>query len=971
MDPAQSTALARRFLLLAALWGALVLFEGSSPRGFAKQASLPPASARRQEILPLPPPLVIRKLSPQQGWSKPTTLPKDEAHAYVRALSPGDFLDVEIEQDGIDVEVSVLAPGKQLLYKVDSLNGAMGPERAPVLAEVRGLHTIELRAGGGDGNYKILVPPKRKATDRDRQNVAGASAYFQGKELQKKGSQQAAERELRKALAAWEKSGNLMGQADAAYRLEQLLFEQEAWGDAVPFQEKAWKLYESLGNRRQEAIVLNNLGVAYEFQGDIEAGLYFTNKAFMIASQAGEEKIEAKALFNRGRIYSRQGEYGKALDDLETALKWQQKEDPRSVMATLNALGSVHLLLEDPDTALRMHQQALDSLRGHPDVRIAAQTFTHLGDAYRKKGNYNRAVQHYLRSLSFLQGASRPTYDEAIALNNLALSYFAMGRRHEALRAFQHGLRIFDQQGNSADVATTLTNVGWVLATMRRYPEASQTYAQALAILRQNEDRMTRIATYFGLAWAEWQRGNLVIAQGYLEEAIELMETLRTKADRSKLRTSYLAGRQNMYDSLVEILMERHRRDPVKGYNRRAFEVSEQARSRSLLDDLEGRPVLPSLSVMEIQQQVLSGGDVVLLEYFLGEERSFLWVLTSSTFSSYELPPRVRIEKLSREVHALLGESNKLELRSTLISKSIELSRILFGSVAGRLEGRKLLIVAPPQLQYIPFGALPEDTRDLRHRGSAWPTPWILTHEIVVEPSATVLAALRHRSEDRTPPTQRIAVLADPVFSRTGVQAPGPSAQTKTFFPQLRFSRQEAEAIQRQAGDAKLLLGASASRRAVLGGGLRDYLYLHFSTHGHLDRIEPERSAIVLSLFDAEGKPVDGFLRAGEIAKLDLPAELVVLSACQTGLGREIRGEGLVGLTQAFFSAGASRVMVSLWNVDQQPTAYLMERFYRNLFYENLSPAAALKEAQIWMWRQPRWNAPSYWAGFVLQGEWQ
>lgn len=970
MDPSQSSVLVKRFLLPAVLWGALALFEGSAPRGDAKQVSLPPASTRRQETLPPSPPLAIKKFSPQQGWSKPAVFSKNEAHAYVFALSPGDFLDVEVEQDGVDVEVRVLAPGEQLLYTVDSLNGAKGPERVPVLAQAGGLYTVELRAGDAGGSYKILVPTKRKATDPDRRNVEGASAYSRGKELQKKGSQQAAEREFKKALAAWEKSGNLVGEADAAYRLEKLLFEQEAWGDAVPFQEKAWKLYDSLGNCRQEAIVLNDLGVAHEFQGDVEAGLYFTNKAFMIAAQAGEKKIEAKAQFNRGRMYSKQGEYGKGLDDLETALKWQQKEDPRSAVETLNALGNAYLQLGDPDTALRMHQKAIDSLRGHPNVRTAARTFTHLGDAYRKKRNYDRAVRHYLRALLFLQDTG-PTFDKANALNNLAVTYFDMGRRPQALSVFRHGLRIFNQQGNSASAAVALTNIGWVLATMRRYPEASQTYAEALAILSRNENRTTRTATYFGLAWAEWQRGNLIVAQGYLEQAIELMETLRTKADRAKLRISYLAGRQDMYDSLVEILMEQHRREPAKGHNLKAFEVSERARSRSLLDDLEGRPVLPRLSVEAIQQRALSGGDAVLLEYFLGEKRSFLWVLTSSTFSSYELPPKARIEKLSREVHTLLGESNKLELRDTLISKSIELSRILFGPVAGRLGSKKLLIVAPPKLQYIPFGALPEDTRDLRHRGSAWPAPWILTHEIVVEPSATVLAALRHRSEGRTPPTRHIAVLADPLFSRTGVQTLGSSTQAKVVFPPLKFSRQEAEAIQRQAGDAKLFLGAAASRRAVLGGGLRDYLYLHFSTHGHLDRIEPERSAIVLSLFDSEGKPVDGFLRAGEIAKLDLPADLVVLSACQTGLGREIRGEGLVGLTQAFFSAGASRVMVSLWNVDQQPTAYLMERFYQNLFHENLSPAAALKEAQVWMWQQPRWNAPSYWAGFVLQGEWQ
>ena len=125
----------------------------------------------------------------------------------------------------------------------------------------------------------------------------------------------------------------------------------------------------------------------------------------------------------------------------------------------------------------------------------------------------------------------------------------------------------------------------------------------------------------------------------------------------------------------------------------------------------------------------------------------------------------------------------------------------------------------------------------------------------------------------------------------------------------------------------------------------------------------------MLSLLDRAGRDVDGYLRAGEIATLQLAADLVVLSACKSGLGSEIRGEGLVGLTQAFFAAGASRTLASLWDVDAQATAKLMGRFYRNLLHQGLSPSASLREAQEWMWKQPQWNAPSYWAGFVLEGD--
>jgi CHAT domain-containing protein len=189
----------------------------------------------------------------------------------------------------------------------------------------------------------------------------------------------------------------------------------------------------------------------------------------------------------------------------------------------------------------------------------------------------------------------------------------------------------------------------------------------------------------------------------------------------------------------------------------------------------------------------------------------------------------------------------------------------------------------------------------------------------------------------------------------------------------LRFTRQEAEQILTVAPRAANLKAVDfkASRATVTGGDLSQYRYVHFATHGYLDSERPDLSAIVLSLVDEQGKPQDGFLRAHEIYNLNLPAELVVLSACQTGLGKEIKGEGLVGLTRGFMYAGSRRVVVSLWNVNDKATAELMQRFYRGILKDHETPAASLREAQTEMWRQKRWQSPYYWAAFVLQGDWK
>ncbi|HEX4959630.1 MAG TPA: CHAT domain-containing tetratricopeptide repeat protein [Thermoanaerobaculia bacterium] len=977
MDRLPSKGLVRRALSLSAVLAALILSEGSGPAKGPQPAPPPATPSRVGKKVPSPPashppPKEFLKF---EGRSEARSLGKDEVHAYLFDLEPGDFVDIEVEQQGLDVEAKVFASGEPT-FKVDHLNKDSGPENVPLLAEAAGRYRVELKGSGG-GNYQIRVLPKRKATSRDRQDVTGALAYSRGQEL-KHGNKAEAEQEFRKALESWESSGYRVGQADASYQLEKLLAEREARSEALPFLDKASTLYHGLGNLEQEAIILHDLGIAHADLTGLGQALPFFERALTLVRTIKSTELEADFLYDRGMLYSRASEFTKSLEDLRAALVLQQKLSSRVQEAkVLNALGNTYSALEDIDMALTFYKRALEFLKNDPDGYIKGLTYTNLGDAYKKRGEIKRAISDYLRSLKLLQ-ASGHHRDEETALNNLGTAYFEAARYLEALNAFQHCQRIFEAQGKIREAAVAWTNVGWVLAVMKRYHDAVEAYDKSLGLVRNRDYPLVEVEAYHGLAWTEWKQGHLNSARSFLQKSLSSMESLRTKSDRAELRSSFLAGRQDLYDLMVEILMDQHRHDLVKGYDFEAFAASERARSRTLMDDLEGRPVLPELSVQDIQRQVLDAEDVVLLEYFFGDKRSYLWVVTSSSFTGYELPvSRAQIEALAREVHGLQAASSKRELQSIAIRKSTDLSRILFGQVATRLAGKKLLIVVPSALQSISFGALPEDLRESRRQGTAWPRSWGMDHEITVELSATVLATLRRLHKDRPRPSKSIAILGDPVFSPADerLAGKGDSARPgeKPPFPRLRYSEGEALAIEAQARQDKplLALGFDANRQMVLAGSLKDFGRLHFSTHGVVDTERPDRSAIVLSLVDREGKPVDGYLRAGEIAKLKLPADLVVLSACRTGLGREIRGEGLVGLTQEFFTAGASRVAVSLWDVDDQATAQLMGRFYQNLFQSHMSPAAALREAQVWMGSQPRWNAPSYWAGFVLQGEWK
>jgi CHAT domain-containing protein len=299
------------------------------------------------------------------------------------------------------------------------------------------------------------------------------------------------------------------------------------------------------------------------------------------------------------------------------------------------------------------------------------------------------------------------------------------------------------------------------------------------------------------------------------------------------------------------------------------------------------------------------------------------------------------------------------------------------------MAGKRLLVVADGALQYLPFGALPVPGR------AGDPMPMAVEHEIVNLPSASVLAVLRRETEGRKLPAKVVAVLADPVFERDDPRlrvashdarsaGPDPDAPLggrapRRGYPRLAATRQEADAIVRLApeGTALRALGFDASRAAATSPELAQYRIVHFATHGVFDNESPGLSGVVLSMFGERAQPQDGVLRLHDIYGLHLPAELVVLSACGTALGKPVRGEGLVGIVRGFMYAGAKRVVASLWKVDDDATGEMMERFYRGMLVEGRSPAAALREAQVGMWRQERWRPPYYWAAFLLQGEWR
>jgi CHAT domain-containing protein len=414
------------------------------------------------------------------------------------------------------------------------------------------------------------------------------------------------------------------------------------------------------------------------------------------------------------------------------------------------------------------------------------------------------------------------------------------------------------------------------------------------------------------------------------------------------------------------------------------------------------------LSLREIQRTVVDE-DTVLLEYDLGE-RPVLWAVTPTSITLHVLKARSEIEAMARRVYDSLSARNASvpgDTPTTRLARvrtaemdyetaAANLSEALLGPVANQLGRKRLVFVTDGLLQYIPFAALPipEVSAKPNSTCTTCPSkPLITEHEIVNLPSASVLSVLRKEISERKRAPKEIAVIADPVFSisdpriastsvrdsdsqRTNGNGNESQVQSQlgvTGFGRLRFSREEADSIASLVPPNEIfkLTDLAATKEGILSADLDQYRILHFATHSVSNTRWPELSGVVLSLVNKKGEAEDGFLRLNEIYNLKLNADLVVLSGCQTALGKQLRGEGLIGLTRGFMYAGAPRVIASLWSVDDRATAELMKRFYKAVLTQGMRPAAALRAAQVSLLSEKGWNSPYYWAAFNFQGEWK
>jgi CHAT domain-containing protein/tetratricopeptide (TPR) repeat protein len=839
---------------------------------------------------------------------------------------------------------------------------------------------------------------------------------------------------FQQALALWRELDDRQGQAIAFLNLGYTYSDLGQIPRAFDCYNTALALWQATHDRRGEAVALTAIGRLYSRVGESQEALDFFERAMPLIRRVGNSVEEARVLTGIAYVYGRVGQEQRAIEYYEQALSlFRAANHPDGEASTLYSVGKVYYFVGDTGKALEYHRRALATCRTIGDHRLEIIVLKEIAMLYSSRGDQTGALKNYLLALSFAQ-AQKDLREEMDTLNLMGRVYEGQGRRQLALLC----------------------------------------YKRALLLSREAQYRFGETATLYNIASAERKRGDLLAARAQTEAALGVVESLRTKVASENLRASYFASVRQLYELDIDLLMELHRQHSSEGYDVAAFEASERARARSLLETLvaarvgvhekadpgllarertlrqqlnekgERRLRLPAagqtgseaavlskeideltnqhqeviaqvraaslehteqaqprpLGLREIRDRDLDD-DTLLLEFFLGEERSYLWLVAKDSIRSYELPARGYIAEAANRMRSLLvapapvqGETfaeRQARVREAEVQywqKAATLSEMLLAPAVENLGTKRLLIVADGPLQYIPFNALPIPAR------SGEPTPLMIEHEITCQPSASALATLRDEASRRRSPAKAVAVFADPVFEASDARLAPTRAELVAVaqardtdmqqalrdinstwdggsIPRLLSSREEAEAIigVTAGRDNLRAVGFDADKTAATSPELGQYRIIHFATHGVLDSEHPELSGLLLSRFDSAGHAKEGFLRLDDIYNLNLPADMVVLSACDTGLGKDVKGEGLVGLVRGFMYAGASRVVASLWKVDDDATAELMTHFYREMFQKQRSPAAALRAAQVAMWRQTRWHAPYFWAAFVLQGE--
>lgn len=826
--------------------------------------------------------------------------------------------------------------------------------------------------------------------------------YTQGKDYRESGEYEQSTDSFQKAIDLSKKINSPEHELKSIRQLSAIFWLISDYPKFSSLNQDALDIARELKHSKEMSYCLNNIGLYYWKIDNYSKALEYFEEALTIADKLGISQIETDSLNNIGIIYKEIGNYDKALEYSTKALELDQLiGNIDQISIDLNNIGATHrkkgLLTGSPndyEEALRYFYKYLQLIKKAKNKKTEIGILNNIGTVYSDLNNFVEAMNFFKRAL-VLSEEIKDRESASMIYNNMGIVQFNLGNFEESTKLYQKAIDLaLEFQGGQVLWEAYLESAN-AYKKHQMYAEALQNYKNSISVIeniRSSINMEEYKATYLGVDKRIEAYQNIIDLlytlnmsfpdKHYDQEAFDYLERAKARAFLDSLEVSSVNVSQGI-DMKLSNREKEVARDISKLYTKLLMpELSDDER-KTAIEQLKSseeqyeelkrdiRTTSPayanlrypkSLTYKEIERNILDSG-IAYFCYSIGKEKSYGFVLSERGLKMFPIPSRQDIQNQVIEYRRAISDKENRDFR---LGKELFKELVLPGLDQ---EIKKIIIIPDDVLNMLPFETLITDEKAVH---------WLIQdYSISYAPSISSLRELDQRNGSKgNRPKKDIIAFGDPYYGSNEEDDSGYStdlfkdfysAPTVSFF-RLRFSGLETQKISSLFKPAKrdVYLRESASEEQLKSNNLADYKIIHFATHGLIDDKKPARSSIILSL--DQDPTEDGFLQMREIINLNMHADLVTLSACQTGLGQFIRGEGIEGLSRAFFYAGASSVLMSLWAVNDEATYQLMERFYYHL-RSSRSPMNALRIAKLEMINSGVLSHPYYWAGFIISGK--
>ncbi|MBD1841775.1 tetratricopeptide repeat protein [Coleofasciculus sp. FACHB-64] len=750
------------------------------------------------------------------------------------------------------------------------------------------------------------------------------------------------------------------------------------YSQALESYQKALAITKKIGDKTTEGMTLTNMGVVYDNLGQYPQALESYQQALAIIQEIGNKVV----------VYDNLSQYPQALESYQQALAIVQEIGNKVTQGIiLNNMGVVYGRLGQDSQALESYQQGLAIAQEIGNKVGEGTTLHNIGEVYRHQGQYPQALKYFQQALAIRTEIGNQA-QEGTTLNNMGVVNHNQGQYPQALKYFQQALAIAQEMSDKAAEGMALHNIGAAYDKRGQYPQALKYFQQALAIRTEIGDKAGESATLNNIGGVYNTQGKYAQAETTLFAAIKILESLRARQLRDDQKISFFEQQSGSYSFLQQALVAQNKFD-------KALLIAERSRGRALVELLDSKLAenpsnLPDIKPPTIQElkQVAFEQNATLVQYSIVDEafkikdnrewqqKLYIWIIKPTGKIAFK---KVDLKSLNQSLSVLVTNSrDDIGVRGRNIfdvtvinpqgensTKNLQqLHKLLIAPIADLLPkdpNARVIFIPQKSLFLVPFAALQDEQGKYL----------IEKHTILTAPSIQVLDLTR--KQKRIVETRNCTSCRFANASLQDVLIVGNPTMPKIKIGKLEANLEplpgaEKEAIQiAKLFNTKALTGSNATKTAVMQK-MQKARIIHLATHGLLHDFKGfgvVPGAIALAPSGTPDDVVDGLLTAGEIFDMKLSADLVVLSACDTGRG-DITGDGVVGLSRSLISAGVPSVMVSLWAVNDNSTAFLMTEFYRNL-QQNPDKAVSLRQAMLTAMKQ--YPNPKQWAAFTLIGE--